>query len=59
MSSAVPRRVVVKVGTGVVARADGGLALGRMGALVEQLHDLRAQGIDVLLVSSGAVGLGA
>lgn len=59
MSSAVPRRVVVKVGTGVVAREDGGLALGRMGALVEQIHDLRGQGIEVLLVSSGAVGLGA
>jgi len=59
MSPPTPRRVVVKVGTGVVARPDGGLALGRMGALVEQLHDLRSRGIDVLLVSSGAVGLGA
>lgn len=53
------RRVVVKVGTGVVARPDGGLALGRVGALVEQLHALQARGVDVLLVSSGAVGLGA
>lgn len=52
-------RIVVKVGTGVVARPDGGLALGRMGALVEQLHDLRQSGHEVLLVSSGAVGLGA
>ncbi len=59
MSSSVTKRVVVKVGTGVVARRDGGLALGRMGALVEQLHALRARGIEVLLVSSGAVGLGA
>jgi glutamate 5-kinase len=53
------RRVVVKVGTGVVARPDGGLALGRVGALVEELTALRARGVDVLLVSSGAVGLGA
>jgi len=53
------RRVVVKVGTGVVARPDGGLALGRVGALVEQITALRARGVDVLLVSSGAVGLGA
>ena len=53
------RRVVVKVGTGVVARPDGGLALGRMGALVEQIFELQARGIEVLLVSSGAVGLGA
>jgi len=53
------RRVVVKVGTGVVARADGGLALGRLGALVEQIFALRQAGVEVLLVSSGAVGLGA
>lgn len=53
------RRVVVKVGTNVVAQADGRLALGRMGALVEQLDALRRQGREVILVSSGAVGLGA
>ena len=53
------RRVVVKVGTAVVSRPDGGLALGRMGALVEQIHALQASGVEVLLVSSGAVGLGA
>ncbi len=53
------RRLVVKVGTAVVTRDDGHLALGRLGALVEQLHALRVQGREVLLVSSGAVGLGA
>ncbi|MFT5458507.1 MAG: glutamate 5-kinase, partial [Myxococcota bacterium] len=53
------RRVVVKVGTAVVTRADGHLALGRLGSLVEQLHTLRGEGREVLLVSSGAVGLGA
>jgi glutamate 5-kinase len=53
------RRVVVKVGTAVVARPDGRLALGRMGALVEQLQALRDGGRQVLLVTSGAVGLGA
>jgi len=59
MSSGAVRRVVVKVGTGVVARPDGGLALGRLGSLVEQMHRLREEGVEVLLVSSGAVGLGA
>lgn len=53
------KRVVVKVGTGVVARSDGRLALGRMGDLVEQLSSLRAEGREVILVTSGAVGLGA
>jgi glutamate 5-kinase len=53
------RRVVVKVGTGVVARRDGRTALGRLGALVEQVVALREGGREVLLVSSGAVGLGA
>lgn len=52
------KRVVVKVGTAVVARRDGGLALGRLGALAEQIHELRQSGREVILVSSGAVGLG-
>ena len=52
------RRVVVKVGTAVVSNSDGTLALSRMGALVEQLRDLMKEGRQVLLVSSGAVGLG-
>lgn len=54
-SFASARRVVVKVGTSVVTQ-DGGLALGRLGALVDQLRRLDRQ---VVLVSSGAVGLGA
>ena len=52
------RRVVVKVGTAVVANSDGTMALSRMGALVESLKELRAEGREVMLVSSGAVGLG-
>ncbi|EKX43319.1 hypothetical protein GUITHDRAFT_73277 [Guillardia theta CCMP2712] len=52
------RRVVVKVGTAVVINSDGKLALSRMGGLVEQLKELKKSGRDVLLVSSGAVGLG-
>ena len=52
------RRVVVKVGTAVVARPDGGMALGRLGSLVEQVHGLLIEGREVVLVSSGAVGLG-
>lgn len=53
------QRVVVKLGTGVVARGDGRMALGRMGSIVEQVEAAWAAGRRVVLVSSGAVGLGA
>ncbi|KAJ4719951.1 Delta-1-pyrroline-5-carboxylate synthase [Melia azedarach] len=52
------KRLVVKVGTAVVTRGDGRLALGRLGALCEQIKELNSQGYEVILVSSGAVGLG-
>ncbi|KAK4270367.1 hypothetical protein QN277_023409 [Acacia crassicarpa] len=52
------RRLIVKVGTAVVTRSDGRLALGRLGALCEQLKELNTQGYEVILVTSGAVGLG-
>ena len=49
------RRIVIKVGTTVVTDR-GRLALGRLGGLIEQIRRLDRQ---VVLVSSGAVGLGA
>jgi len=52
------RRIVVKLGTNVIMRPDGKVALGLLCGLVEQIAALRHQGIEVLLVSSGAVGLG-
>ncbi|XP_060178514.1 delta-1-pyrroline-5-carboxylate synthase isoform X1 [Lycium barbarum] len=52
------KRVIVKVGTAVVTRADGRLALGRLGALCEQIQELNSQGYEVVLVTSGAVGVG-
>ena len=39
-------------------RPDGKVALGLLCGLVEQIAALRTQGIEVLMVSSGAVGLG-
>jgi glutamate 5-kinase len=53
------RRIVVKLGTNVIMRADGKVALGLLCGLVEQIAALREQGVEVLVVSSGAVGLGA
>uniref|UniRef100_A0A2P2MB80 Delta-1-pyrroline-5-carboxylate synthase n=1 Tax=Rhizophora mucronata TaxID=61149 RepID=A0A2P2MB80_RHIMU len=52
------RRLIIKVGTAVVTRGDGRLALGRLGSLCEQIKELNSQGFEVILVTSGAVGLG-
>lgn len=52
------KRVIAKVGTAVVTRTDGRLALGRLGALCEQIQELNSQGYEVILVTSGAVGVG-
>ncbi|GMP85543.1 hypothetical protein CsSME_00038651 [Camellia sinensis var. sinensis] len=52
------KRVVIKVGTAVVTRDDGRLAVGRVGGIFEQLEELNSQGFDIILVSSGAVGAG-
>ncbi|UCF37178.1 MAG: glutamate 5-kinase [Acidobacteriota bacterium] len=53
------RRVVVKVGTNLLRGTGEGLNLEFMDALAQQIVELRARGISVLLVSSGAVGAGA
>ncbi len=55
---ALPRRVVVKLGTGVLTRGIGELNTERVAALAADLADLRAAGSEVIVVSSGAVGLG-
>lgn len=52
------RRIVVKLGTNVIMRPDGRVALGLVYGLVEQVAALRSEGLEVLIVSSGAVGLG-
>src|SRR5438874_2303156 len=55
---ALANTVVVKVGTNVLAGADGRLDRGRIQALVEQLLRMRSAGKKVVLVSSGAIGAG-
>ena len=52
------RRVCIKAGTSVVANEDGRPSLTRMGAIVEQIGELVASGVEVIYVSSGAVGMG-
>ena len=53
------RRVVVKLGTATLTREDGPIALSRFYSFVESIAALHAAGRQVLVVSSGAVGLGA
>ncbi len=55
---AAPRRVVVKLGTGVLTTGVGQLDTGRIASLCDQLARLHQQGCEVIVVSSGAVGLG-
>lgn len=51
--------IVVKIGTSSLTQsATGQLALSTLAALVETLTQLRQQGYGVVLVSSGAVGVG-
>lgn len=51
-------RLVVKVGTSTLTHSTGKLNLRRMDHLARVLSDLRNQGIEVILVSSGAIGVG-
>ncbi len=53
-----PRRMVVKLGTNVIMRSDGRVALGLLCGLVESIAALREAGHQILVVSSGSVGLG-
>jgi len=52
------RRICVKVGTSVVANENGRPSLTRLGAIVEQISELNFRGVEVIYVSSGAVGMG-
>jgi len=53
------RRIVVKVGTSTLTYSNGHLNLQRIEQLVREIADLHNRGMEVLLVSSGAIGVGA
>lgn len=52
------RRVVVKIGSNVLTQDDGLPDLARMAQLVAQLAGLKAEGREIIVVSSGAVAAG-
>jgi len=52
------KRIVVKVGTSTLTYDNGKLNLQRIDRLVRNLCDMKNSGRDVILVSSGAIGVG-
>lgn len=44
------KRIVVKIGSNVLTRADGSLDFTRMSALTDQIADIRRAGIEVIIV---------
>jgi glutamate 5-kinase len=52
------KRIVVKVGTNVITGRDGKLDPTILDSLTSQIASLSADGVEVILVSSGAVGAG-
>ena len=51
-------RLTIKIGSNVLTRKDGSLDITRMSALVDQIAELRNEGHEIILVSSGAVASG-
>lgn len=51
------RRVVIKIGSGVVS-SESGLDIARIEAVCQDILDLRQRGFEVVVVSSGAVAAG-
>ena len=52
------KRIVIKLGTNVLRNADGEVAISRIYSFIEDMSKLVKQGKEVILVTSGAVGLG-
>ena len=53
------KRIVIKLGTSTLAHKTGKLNIRRMTNLVRVISDLHNSGRGIIMVSSGAVGLGA
>ncbi len=51
-------RVAIKVGSNVIAKEDGSLNTSRMLRIVEEIAILHKNGIEVILITSGAVAAG-
>jgi len=52
------KKIAVKIGSNVLTRADGTLDITRMSALVDQVSQLHKKGVEIVMISSGAVASG-
>lgn len=52
------KRVVVKLGTNILRNSDGNVSLPRIFSFIEDMASLVISGKEVILITSGAVGLG-
>lgn len=52
------KRIVVKVGTSTLTHPSGSFNLRHIESLVKTLADIRNSGVEIVLVTSGAIGLG-
>jgi len=53
------KRIVVKIGTNTLSTKDGQMALSRIYGFIEDIAELKNQGKEVIIVTSGAIGFGA
>lgn len=51
-------RIVIKIGTSTLAHATGRLNIRRVEELCKVMSDLKNEGHEIILVSSGAIGMG-
>ncbi len=53
------KRIVLKFGTNIITNSAGKIALSRIYSLMESIAELKSQSREIILVTSGAVGMGA
>ena len=51
-------RIVVKIGSSLLAHEDGRLKAEWLDGLAQDVRDLRAAGVEIMIVSSGAIAVG-
>ncbi len=52
------KRVVIKIGSRVLTDADGALDMAVIGRICQDIASLRRKGLEIIVVSSGAIAAG-